>query len=881
MIGSRIGHYQIEAKIGEGGMGVVYKAKDTRLLRSVAIKILPQHLVVDEKNRQRFIHEARTASALNHPNICTVHDIGQIESIHFIVMEFIEGETLRDILQQRGSLSEKEAAAISRQVCSALSAAHDKEIIHCDIKPDNIIRTKDGQVKVMDFGLAKLTTAQTRLDAKSHAMPESALPLDQFQSSVSSLEGTALYMAPEQIERAPVDARTDIYALGVVLFELLTGNPPFKGEDSLSLMTAILDEEPPALSKAKPGISRAMEAIVLKTLAKSPDERFQSIDELDTKLKQIASPPVKLTKKKLAVWISSLMIAFILVVFSLKSFWLKNGDNRRLPELKIEGLSLTTDSDASAVFSPNSRKIAYISTKSDSNGFTQSLKIKELKSGQTKTIYAKSQYDAKPLLATLDWSPEGRWIATAMTRGGICLVDTSENHKIVKLADFGHTPRWSPGGQKIAFSSLSPFLVWENNAIWLYDFADSSLRKISPENRLSYDSPAWSPDSRWIVCLGGVGSEKALWTLNVDTGQMKKLLQLESAIESPIWSSTGHFIYFKSEVNGTTGLFRVRVDLRSAKLTSEPELVISDTKFGRFNLSPDGKKLIYQTGKMQEELWRIPFKSSFKNLWQKAELLTTHTNFTTNIAISPDGKTLALETLTKGVRTLVLYYLERGDQKLLYNNQNAYAPAWSPDGRWIAFDAGGGNNADIWQISVAGGRAEKIIDHPGADWMPTYSPDGREICFLSNRNGPFDLWSVSTSDGKTHQITNTPGTESGGYGSHNGKGLAYFRNSASENSSGVWIYDVSAKTEKEIYRFENRKLDILTKILWSADDSILYFYDERGFAKLVIAESELSYPLAMDEYPYKYIRYALHDDQLYLIKRKFDSESIWMAEGLE
>ncbi|MFQ5865342.1 MAG: protein kinase [bacterium] len=881
MIAKSISHYAIEEKIGEGGMGIVYKARDTRLLRVVAIKILPQHLVTDEKNRQRFIHEARAASALNHPNICTVYDIGQVESTHFIVMEYIDGQTLREILLDNGPLPEKEAAEICMQVCSALSGAHHKGIIHRDVKPENIIRTEGGQVKIMDFGLAKLATSEVQPYSPKKTTLQATASFENLKSSVSSFEGTALYMAPEQIEKRPVDERTDIYSLGVVLFELLTGNPPFKGTDSLSLMESILDEEPTAPSTLQGGISPSMDAIVIKALMKSPDARYQNIAEMRRELQLTASPPAKPFKQKIFSPITAFVIALLIFLIGKSFFFSKENNGPKLPHLKIQGLSLTADSDAWPVFSPSGQQIAYISTQSDANTYTQSLKIKELDTGQTRTIYEKSYDDSKPLVYGLDWSPDGRWIAVEKKNGGIGLLDISVKNTLNKLTEFGYTPKWSPDGQKIAFSSHSPFLVWENNEVWMCHLADSTLRRVSPEDHLSYDSPSWSPDSRWIICLGGVGSKKALWLLNVATGQVKQFLKLDSDIASPMWSPSGQYVYFKAQINGTTGLFRVGVDLKSVDRASEPELVIPNAEFARFNISQDGKKVIYQTGEMQEELWRIPFQRELNNPWREAELLTTHTNFTTNLAISPDGKTLALETSQGGARALVLFDPMRGNQELLYDKQDAFAPSWSPDGSWIVFDAGGGNDADIWRIQVPGGRAEKIIDHAGADWMPTYSPDGSEICFLSNRSGQFDLWMVSTIDGRTRQISNTPGTESGGYWSHDGKWIAYFRNSVSENSSSIWLYDLVKQTEHEVFRFTDNKMDILTKIVWDSDNKAIYFYDGKGLAELLLENSELSYPLDIDVYPYIYIRYALHNDQLYLIKRIFDSESIWMAEGLE
>lgn len=878
-MGKKILHYEIRDSLGHGGMGIVYKAYDPRLLRWVAIKLLSPHLVAEEKNLQRFLHEAQAASALNHPNICTVYDIGHFGATHYIVMEYIDGQTLGEMLRQKGPLPEKVAAKLCVQICDALAATHAKGIIHRDIKPDNIMVTRDGYVKIMDFGLAKITHKEKQTNPNKDTPLPSAAVTEQVKTSSTGVEGTVLYMSPEQVEHGTIDERTDMFSLGVILYELLTGIPPFRGKDSLSLMSSILDDVPRAPSSVRPHISKAMDSIVLQALAKSPGARFQSVAVMGRELSRILDPAKRMSKKVIYSAITIGMLGMSLLVARL--FLATKDQTHTLPKIKVQGLSLTTDSDVWPVFSPSGQQIAYVSTKIDSDTFTQNLKIKDLNSGRTQTIYEKSSLDTKPLLYGLDWSGKARWIAVHQDAGGICLVDTSETSGVVKLTEFGYTPRWSPDGRRIVFSKRTPFLVWEDNEVWLFDFADSTLRRLSPNNRLSYDSPAWSPNGHWIICIGGVGSGRALWLLNAATGKANELKKLGDDIASPIWSPSGQYIYFKTSINGMAGLYRVKVDLPSARLTAQPELVIADAKFGRFNISPDGKRIIYQSGNELEELWRIPFGQNLEDAWREAELITTHTQLTTNLAISPDGRMLALETFYGSQRALALFDPVHGNQRLLYDAQSAYAPSWSPDGRWILFDAGGGNNSDIWRIPASGGRAEKIIEHAGADWMPTYAPDGKAICFLSNRSGQFELWITSTDSGTVSQITESPGSESGGYWSHDSQWIAYFRNSVAENSAEVLLYDVVNQTEHAVFRFPARKMDILAKIVWDEDDANLYFYDEKGFAQLHLQSGQLSYPLDLGKYPHNYIRYTVHGDQLYLIKRQIESESIWMAEGLE
>ncbi len=302
MLGESITHYRIESKLGEGGMGIVYKAFDTRLLRPVALKILPSHLVADERSLLRFTQEAQAASALNHPNICTIHDIDEQDGIHFIVMELVEGETLRQTLERRGPLPEPEVIAIGMKVADALQAAHAKGIIHRDLKPENIMISRAGYVKVMDFGLAKLQERETVFGIQASNRPHIVVSL---KSSANTLQGTAAYMAPEQIDNSVIDGRTDIFSLGVVFYELLAGALPFVGLALTDIMKSILDDTPKDLCEVNPNCSPAMASIVKRTLAKSPEARYQSAQELLANLEalqkhEIHSPfqPRKYTKDK-------------------------------------------------------------------------------------------------------------------------------------------------------------------------------------------------------------------------------------------------------------------------------------------------------------------------------------------------------------------------------------------------------------------------------------------------------------------------------------------------------------------------------------------------------------------------------------------------------
>src|SRR5437667_5985155 len=281
LAGTRLGRYEIRSQIGAGGMGDVYLAQDTTLDRKVALKILPEKVAANERRMLRFVQEAKAASALNHPNIITIHEIGTEPGAHFIATEFIDGETLRHHMAP-APLMITEAIEIALQVASALSSAHAAGIIHRDVKPENIMLRRDGIVKVLDFGLAKLTERwradEVDRDAATRAM---------VQTEPGTVMGTTAYMSPEQARGAEVDTRTDVWSLGVVLYEMVTGKEPFKSETASDTNAAILKTEPPTLSQLVPDIPGELERIVRKALQKDREERYQGVKDLLLDLKSL------------------------------------------------------------------------------------------------------------------------------------------------------------------------------------------------------------------------------------------------------------------------------------------------------------------------------------------------------------------------------------------------------------------------------------------------------------------------------------------------------------------------------------------------------------------------------------------------------------------
>jgi len=866
MVGSTLLHYQILEKLGEGGMGVVYKATDLRLLRDVAIKFLPQEFVLDEKARLRFVQEARAASALNHPGICTVHDIGEHEGKHFIVLEYIDGKTLRQILNERGRLPEKEVIDIGIQVSNALAVAHARGIIHRDIKPENIMVRSNGQVKVMDFGLAKLLDVEV---TSSSGGEISHIPLtvsSMVMTTFTSLQGTAAYMAPEQIEKRTVDQRTDIFSMGTVLYELAGGIPPFTGATRVALMKSVLNDQPPPLEGK---ISSKTEHLILKALEKNPDARYQQLNDLSQALEKIQNRGPQPKKPSRAFYWSFTTGVLLIILFLLLVLRdpFSTGNKKNIISLQnLRSIGLRSEMERFPSFSPDGKQIVYMSKKlTDITGFG-SLRIKDLESGHSKPLSIPHQFKAE--IEFPEWSPDGRQIVFASS--GIWITDTTGQH-LSQIVDFGFCPKWSPDGKQITFSTYWSDV--KNGAIFVYDFADSTFSKISPENGRKFTQPSWSTDGAWIACVASEGLKSEMWLIETGTWAAYPLLDLDNHIQYPTWSPDNELIYFISDKNGPRDLWYVRVDLVDKQLINSPTQITTSLHADFIDISPSGDQIMFSVRNARQELWRVPLFKYPENAWQHAELLADRMNIS-NLDISPDGTKLALE---EGDRELRIFSLSDHRESLLYAGQRAFSPSWSPDGKWIAFDAGGGDQADIWRIPASGGKAEKIVAHPGADWMPTFSPDGHYIGYVSNRGGSLDLWIENLETGEATQISNTKGEVSRGSWSHGSDKIAYIENFSGGAGFVVKIYDFSAKKNHDIIHVKNEEFNTWNRVVWEKDDQALYFSHAGKLHELNLATKSLNVILELLDEKIKIGYFAIYEDNVFF-ESTIDNYTLLRAE---
>jgi serine/threonine protein kinase len=397
MIGRTVAHYHIESKLGEGGMGAVYKARDTRLDRPVAIKVLSHDKVADPGRRQRFVLEAKAASALNHPNIVTIHDISADADVDFMVMEFIDGQTL-DSLIPRGGMHTARVVKLAVSMADALARAHQAGIVHRDLKPSNVMVTGTGLVKILDFGVAKLIEP-------APASPEAATrTAPQQLTEVGAIVGTAAYMSPEQVEGHQVDARSDVFSFGAVLYEMATGQRAFTGDSSLAIAARVLAEEPPSPRRLVGSLSPNLEAIILRCLQKDPGRRHQTMADVRASLEEAERTAIPGVSLRLPSW--RWAWAAVIPVLAAAGFIVWQARAPTVSAMPTPPIALTTfpGMEFQPTISPESTHVAFAW-----NGPKQDnvdIYVQQIGAGLPLRLTSDPLHDQNPV-----WSPDGRWIA--------------------------------------------------------------------------------------------------------------------------------------------------------------------------------------------------------------------------------------------------------------------------------------------------------------------------------------------------------------------------------------------------------------------------------------------------------------------------------------
>src|SRR5688572_29941285 len=573
-------------------MGEVYRARDPRLQREVAIKVLPREFSQDAERLRRFEQEARSASALNHPNILAVYDLGTHDAAPYLVSELLEGESLRERLTESG-LPVRKAVEIAGQIARGLAAAHEKGIVHRDLKPENVFLTRDGRVKILDFGLAKLIHPE---DSQSFL---AAAPTKGASTDIGVVLGTVGYMSPEQVRGLPADHRSDIFALGAILYEMLSGQRAFQRGSAADTMSAILRDDPPDLEASGRAIPPVLDRIVRHCLEKNPEERYRSAHDLAFDFEALSgssfagpvAEPVTgpaARRSRLALWLWPAAVALALGVG-----WFLRGSRvpgtTTTPRLHFTQLTDQGGAESFPAFSPDGTTFVY----EREDGGDVDLFLQRV--GGTNPTNLTQQCDQDDRGAA--FSPDGRFIAYRSECAGPAIFvmgATGESPK--RVADFGFQPSWSPDGKEIVVSTQPGFTPLGRGSIgelW-------AARPDSGERRLitRHDAvqPSWSPPGQRIV-FGGLRaatSQRDLWTVAADGSEAETppvpLLDDAPVDWSPVWSPDGKHVYFISDRGGTMGLWRLAVDESSGKPLRPPEPLPAPTPaVNGFSLARDGR----------------------------------------------------------------------------------------------------------------------------------------------------------------------------------------------------------------------------------------------------------------------------------------------------
>ncbi len=795
--GRRLGPYEILSAIGAGGMGEVYKARDTRLDRIVAIKVLPTHLADRAELRERFEREAKTIASLNHPHICTLFDTGHQDDIDFLVMEYIEGETLAQRLQ-RGAPAIQQVLQFAIEIADALDKAHRKGITHRDLKPGNIMLTKSG-TKLLDFGLAKLA------QEAAPATPDSQLPtMKSAVTAEGTILGTLQYMAPEQVEAKDVDARTDIFAFGAVVYEMATGKKAFEGKSSASVMAKIMETEPPSMASLQPMTPQALDRVVKTCMAKEPDERWQTAGDLCRELKWIAEQgqvpqaamPASVGIAKHSVrervgWLVAACAILVAVALAAAVFYFR----RPSAELKVvhftvappekQNLPLNGLGPNFFSVSPDGSKAAFVAV--DATGHSQ-LWLRDFDSPTAQTLPGTEDAWA-PF-----WSPDSRFIA----------FDAGSLKKV---------PVTGGPAETIAASSADSGGTWNRDGVILFSTGPgSSILRVpsaggsatpvtsldASQQALAHDWPYFLPDGKHFLytIIASNSQNSGIYVGSLDSKDTKLILK---AYSSALYAPPGYLLFNRAgtlfaqpfdadrlelkgdaipmaegvQFNAATGRAAVTVSsngvlaYRLVPTAAQNKLVWVDRKgteqplaapphaYRNPRLSPDGQRVAVTIDELGTQEWLLDIGRG------TLTRLTFEGSYNGALAWTTDGKRIAFGSDRAGQRNLFWQLADGsgGTERLATSDRSQVASSWSPDGQTLAFEQiNPGTGYDLLVYRLGDRKVETFLQTRFNEIAPRFSPDGRWLAYVSDESGrnevyvqpypgPGGKWQISTEGG--------------------------------------------------------------------------------------------------------------------------------------
>ncbi len=780
--GSKLGPYEIVSAIGAGGMGEVYRARDTRLDRTVAVKVLPEHLTGNEELRQRFEREARTISQLSHPHICALYDVGREGSADYLVMEFLEGETLASRLN-KGALPSEQLLRYGIEIADALDKAHRQGIVHRDLKPGNVMLTKSG-VKLLDFGLAKYQTA-ARAESLSGA---SRLATEAQPSAPLTERGTVLgtfqYMAPEQLEGGEADARSDIFAFGAVLYEMATGRKAFTGKSQASLAGSILRDDPPSVNEIAPMTPPALNRVIKTCLAKDPEDRFQTAHDVKLQLQWVAEggsqaglpAPVAARRKSRERLAWGVAAAAVVAAAALGFGFVRRAPVApRIVRFQIATPDGVTSIDAPKI-SPDGRYLAF--NASDTDGKAQ-IWIRSLNAMEAHPLPG-TEGASRPF-----WSPDSRFLGF-MADGKLKKIEvTGGPAQKICDAPTGSDGSWSPAGV-ILFDGTGKDPIYRVAAAGGVPAVAAQADPSRKESEVGW--PEFLPDGRHFLYMA-INQKPEDSAYRVGSLDSKESRQVASAQTLVTYAPPGFLIYARDRT-----LVAQRFDSKSLRTVGEPvplaeQIGMGASGLARFSVSREGT-LAYRTGESGSRLlWMNRSGKEIETLGDRGEY--------GNPALSPSGDRLAfdLSDPRSGKSDIWIRDLVRGvNSRFTFGGSNSISPVWSPDGNAIIFSSDRNGNFDLYEKPASGQGEEKLLlKNDEFKFACDWSRDGRTIVYSSQgKKTGWDIWAFPLSgESKPIPVVVGPFQEIDPVLSPDGRFVAYVSNESGRSEIYVQSFPVA------------------------------------------------------------------------------------------
>jgi Tol biopolymer transport system component len=761
-------------------MGEVYRAEDTSLGRVVALKTLPADLVGTPDRRARFENEGRVMASLSHPNLVHVYDVGEVGGTPYLVQEFIEGETLEDVLLS-GPVAAPKAALWIAQAAEGLAAVHDAGILHRDIKPSNLMVGRDGRIRVLDFGLAKVQAA-----------PEDGKLSQPSLTTDGLVVGTAQYMSPEQASGKKVDARSDIFSLGIVLYELLAGKLPFEGETAVDVMYAILHLSPAPIPGFGTGVLKGISDVTLRALAKDPGERFATMRELAGELEAIldaggwepadlpaprptsarfpklpSRPPARERPGRTRLAVTALAAVVVVAALAAALVWRGRGGAGAVDRAPLRPAQLTSSAglDVFPAFSPDGKALAYAS---DRSGRFELYRRPLAAGGREIQLTTDGLQNVTPA-----WSPDGETLAYhAKSVGGVWLIPALGGVPR-QLTTFGSRPSFSPDGRLLVFESGSVIDFAANSlgalppsVLWVAPLDGSPPRPLTQVGRPSggHGAASWSPDGRRVAFASYDRTASEIWTVDAEGRDPVKVSEGNGQCYDPVWGPDGESVLFPCwSDTWSVGIFRRKTSRSTGRALGVPEEIASFGVAGlgwvkQLAVSRDGTKLAYAGLTMASNIWRIPVDARGEPAGPETPV-TRETGRNSRPAVSSDGGRIALSRWRPGAnQDIWIVDADGGNavQRTTNPSDDDY-PHWFPgDGRLGFMSLRRGHRA-YFALDLVTGREEAVADFgPGHDAM-RISPDGTKVAFHSSRGGTtLNVFVADLPAGPPRQITSDP-----------------------------------------------------------------------------------------------------------------------------